>query len=179
MYEKVEVYAKRILDQLIKLDKGTLDAYYTMGQLIHAISEGALYQVLGYDNLSQLMDEELSYSSSTGHHYRKLYARFKALKYTKPEALKLMEKFGMTNLNRVLPAMNQKLGTRGIKRRVDALDIHQMNFLLTNKDYDKVRKLLLDYGAERTPEGRMLHASEALMEMVRSQTTDSRRREAA
>jgi hypothetical protein len=161
-------YAKKILDKLIELDKQTTNAYYVMGQLLHALHEASLHQVLGYDSFSHLVTEELSFAPSTAHSYRKMYARFRELKYSKTEALEALHQFGITPLNKVLPDLSTKLGVRGLKRRIDALDLHQINFMCSTSEFEEVQQALFAMGADISDDGRMQHSSDAFMAIIRS-----------
>jgi len=164
---KTKEYAAKILDQLIALDKAVQAAYYDMGQLLHALYEGNLHEVLGYRSFKAMIEEELTHSISTAHNYRKMYKRFKELKYNKTEAIAILTKFGVTPLNKVLPNMTQKLGARGVKRRIDALDFHQINFQLHDYELEECHDALFYMGASQSEEGRLSGTSEAFMEMVR------------
>ena len=157
-----------LLDTLIGLDQQTTRAYYEMGQLLHSFNTGRLFEVLGYESFKHMVEEELTFSVATAQHYTRLYAESKRLKYTKPETLKLLREHGFTQLSRVLPSLKQKLGTRAIKTRIDALDMHQINFTLTTAELTEVHAALAALGATQTDNGRYLRSTEAFMEMVRS-----------
>jgi len=159
-------YATSILDRLIALDKATMAAYYEMGQLLYAISEGALYDVLGYESLTHLIEEELTFSPSTAHRYRRMYAIFKCLHYNKAESLKLLREFGITHVFEVLSHSKAKLGTLAVKNRIAALNQRQVNFSLTDAEYEESERALCTLGAERV-DSHLLHSSEAYLIMVR------------
>ena len=57
-----KAYANTLLDKLIVLDDQTTGAYYEMGQILAAISSTKLYDVLGYNSMSHLVEEELSFT---------------------------------------------------------------------------------------------------------------------
>ena len=159
-------YVTKLLDTLIELDIQTTKAYYEMGQILHALFEGSLHQVLGYSSFSELVKTELSYSISTAHHYRKMYWNFKRLHYNKTEALKLLQDFGMTRLNDVMPEMATKTGARAIRNKIDALGFHQINFTVTTEELEEVHAVLIAYGAEITSAGRFENSSDAFMHLV-------------
>jgi len=168
MYTKDNTtYAKNLLDKLINLDMQTTGAYYSMGQILHSMFQSNLHEVLGYESFVHLVEEELSFSPSTAHGYRNMYARFRELNYNKIEALKLLNTFGITSLNRVLPKMKTKLGVRGVKTRIEEYDFHQINFTLTAKQLEEVHRALKKEGAEITDRGRVLHSTDALMAIVK------------
>jgi len=164
---KTREYAAKILDQLIALDKAVQAAYYDMGQLLHALYEGNLHEVLGYDSFTALVDEELVHKHNTVHTYRKMYKRFSELHYNRKDAIALLNEYGVTALSKVLPDMNTKLSMRGVKRRIDALDITQINFQLHDDELEEAHKALFKMGASQSDDGRFAGSSEAFMEMVR------------
>ena len=163
-----QAQANGILDRLITLDKETTAAYYEMGQLLHAIKEGQLYEVLGYESLTHLIEEELTFTPSTAHGYRNLYADFKRLHYNKTEAIKLLQMFGMTKVFEVLHEAKTKLGSTAIKNRIAGLDCHQVNFQMTMKQWIEVEKKLIAHGAVRNEHGRLEHSSDAFLDIIRN-----------
>ena len=163
-----QAQANGILDRLVVLDKETTAAYYEMGQLIYAIAEGRLYDMLGYDSLTHLIEEELTFSPSTAHKYRWIYADFKRLHYNKAEAIKLLQAFGMTHIYDVLHEAKTKLGNRAIKNRIADLDQHQVNFQMTMKQWVEVEKKLIAHGAVRQANGRLEYSSEAFLDIIRN-----------
>jgi len=165
---KTREYAAKLLDQLIQLDKTTSAAYYEMGRILHALFESKLHEVLGYESYTEMINEECSFTASTSHNYRKTYKKLKELHYNKTEALKLMQEVSFTRLSDVLRDMNTKLGVRGVKRRVAALALHQINFQLYDDEVDECHAALKALGATESEEGRLQHSSEAFMQMVRS-----------
>lgn len=170
MYDrKLAKHATTLLDTLIALDKTTVKAYYEMGQILHSIRESNLATILGYDSFPHLVEEELSYSPGSAHRYCKMFTDFKRLHYNKKEALKLLEKFGMTHVADVMPDLKAKIGERAMKNRIENLPNHQINFMLSANDYDKCQKALIKLGAAPSINtGRLMHASHALMVMVNS-----------
>jgi len=163
-----QAQANGILDRLVVLDKETTAAYYEMGQLLHAIKEGKLYEVLGYESLTHLIEEELTFTPSTAHKYRWIYADFKRLHYNKAEAIKLLQAFGMTNIHDVLHGAKTKLGSTAIKNRIADLDYHQVNFQMTTKQWVQVEKKLIAHGAVRNEHGRLEHSSDAFLDIIRN-----------
>ena len=159
-------YVQNLLSNLIALDIQTTRAYYEMGQLLHALFEGALHEVLGYASFTELVDEELSFTSGTAHNYRKMYWNFKRLHYNKAEALKILNTCGLTRLNDVMPEMATKTGARAIRNKIDALGFHQINFTVTTEELEEVHAVLIAYGAEITSAGRFENSSDAFMHLV-------------
>ena len=158
--------AQAMLDRLIELDYQTVEAYYDMGSLISSMQHGKLHDVLNYNSMHELIEEELTFSPATGSKYAGMYRSFRRLHYLKPEALKLLKKFGLTHMCDVLPGIKDKIGSRAIKNRIDAIDQHQINFTLTGKQLDKCHKALEVLGAEMSDAGRYKNSSEAFMLMV-------------
>lgn len=161
-----KVYAKKLLDRLVELDYQTVEAYYDMGSIISSMQHGKLYEMLDYTSMGELIDNELTYTPSTGGKYAQMFRHFRRLHYLKHESVTLLKKFGLTHMCDVLPSMTDKIGTRAIKNRIDAIDQHQINFTLTQEQLDKTHRALIKHGATRSDEGRWLNSSEAFMEMV-------------
>jgi hypothetical protein len=171
--ENTKQYAKKLLDRLVQLDHYTVEAYYEMGSIISSIQHGELYEVLGYDSMSELVEEELTYTPSTAFKYAGMYRHFRRLHYLKAEAIQLLHKFGLTHMCEILPNMNDKIGQRAIKARIDSIDAYQINFTLTGAQLKKAHQALENNGAMQTADGRWLNSSEAFMEMV-EQFTNSK-----
>lgn len=159
-------YAAKLLDRLRELDYQTIEAYYDMGSIISSMRYGKLYDLLGYDSMTHLVVEELTFGPSTASRYASMFNHFRRLHYVKQEAVDLLQKFGLTHMADVLPKMTSKMGQRAIKNRIDALDQHQINFTLTQKQLEKTHRALVKNGARQSEEGRWLNSSEAFMEMV-------------
>ena len=159
-------YAEKLLDRLIELDYQTVEAYYDMGSIISSMQHGKLYEILEYNSMTELVEEELTYTPSTAFKYGQMYRHFRRLKYLKHEAVDLLKKFGLTHMCDVLPKMNDKIGQRAIKKRIDAIDDHQINFPLTSAELDKAHAALKKMGAMKADGGRWLNSSEAFMHMV-------------
>lgn len=160
-------YVGEMLDKLVELDVTTVGAYYEMGQILHSFKQGNLHEVLGYESFSHLVEEELSYSPATAHSYSSLYRNFQRLHYKKPEALKLLRKYGKTHLSEVLPNLNGKPSDRAIKKCIDALGHHQINFTLNDAELAEAQRALAKRGATVTETGRYMNSTEAFMDMVR------------
>ena len=163
---KTRKYAESLLDNLIDLDHQTTGAFYEMGQILSAIRQHQLYKILGYTSFTNLIEEELSFTASTASRYGQLYTNLRRLHYNKAESLKLLQKVGFTHLSAVLPNMTSKIGRRAINRRVKDLDIHQINFCVTQAELDKLHKALSRMGAVVTKTGWVTGSSQALMGMV-------------
>lgn len=161
-----KAYAGKLLDRLKELDFQTVEAYYDMGSIISSIQHGKLYSVLEYNSMSHLIEEELTYTPSTGFKYAKMYRHFRRLKYLKHEAIDLLKRFGLTHMVAVLPSMNDKVGVRAIQNRIEAMDDHQINFTLSGSQLARAHNALKQMGAMQSQEGRWLNSSEAFMQMV-------------
>ena len=159
-------YATKLLDRLRELDYQTVEAYYDMGSIISSIQHGKLHKILGYNTMTEMIDEELTYTPSTGLKYAKMYRRFRELKYLKHEAIELLSKFGLTHMCDVLPGFTNKIGQRAIKTRIDAIDEHQINFTVTGKQLEETRRALIALGAKQSEDGRWHNSSEAFLGMV-------------
>jgi hypothetical protein len=160
--------AKAMLDRLIELDYQTVEAYYDMGSLISSMQHGNIYDMLAYDSMTHLIEEELTFTASTAFKYANMYRHFRRLHYLKHEAVELLKKFGLTHMAEVLPKFNDKLGARAIKTRIDSLDQNQINFTLTNSQLDECHKALGKMGAMKSEGGRFINSSEAFMDMVKA-----------
>jgi len=155
-----------MLDKLIELDATSNKAYYEMGQILYAFSTQKLYEIAGYDTLSEMIEEELSFTVSTAHHYSRFYGETKRLHYTKKESLKLLKEHGLTKLSKVLIKSKDKIGTIAIKKRINKFDEFQISFTLTEDELKDAHRALLVMGATQTGAGRYQHSSEAFMSMV-------------
>jgi len=161
-----EAYAEKLLERLIELDFQTVEAYYDMGSIISSMQHGRLYELLDYNSMGELIESNLTYTPSTGGKYASMFRHFRRLHYLKHEAVDLLKKFGLTHMCEVLPNMNDKIGQRAIKNRIDAIDQHQINFTLNNAQLEKCHEALEKLGAEKSDLGRYKNSSEAFMAMV-------------
>ncbi len=161
-----KAYANTLLDKLIVLDDQTTGAYYEMGQIISAIQQNKLYEILGYSGMTELVEEELSFTASTAFKYGTLFRNLRRLHYNKTESLALLKKFGMSHLTDVLPGMGNKIGARAIRKRIDNLNQNQINFTITDKELSETHQALTKMGAMRSDGGRYLNSSQAFMDMV-------------
>ena len=168
MSKNTEQYALNLLDKLIDLDQQTTAAYYEMGRLLTAFKRDKLYTLIGYDSLGALIEEELSFHKTSAAAYMRVYENCCRLKYTKNEALDILNKFGLTHLNQVLPKIKQKIGTRALKARIDSLDEKQVTFWMHEKEWDEVERALVAMGGIKNENGRWMNSSEALIEMARA-----------
>lgn len=162
-----DTYAKKLLDTLIELDKRTQAAYYEMGRILYSLKQGKLYDVLGYESMSHLIEEELSFTISTAFSYSKLYSEFARLNYHKLEAVNMLEQFGMRHMTQVLPKLKTKIGVRAMKNRIEELDEKQLTIWMHSKEYNEVAKALESVGGMRDKAGRWKNSSEAILEMAR------------
>lgn len=160
-------YAKTMLDKLIELDHKTTAAQYEMGRILSAIQKSQLYDVLGYDSMGHLVEEELSFTPSTAWRYARMYENFRRLHYNKAESLALLKKCGFTHMADILPNVKDKIGERAIKRRIADLDQHQINFTVTDYELEQCHQALNKMGAMRTDTGRYLNSSQVFMDMIK------------
>ena len=163
MIEKQLKFAKDLLDKLVDLDKLTHGAYYDMGRILHTLKEGSLYDLLGYEGMPHLVEEELSFGYTTACKYAELYRRLRELKYNKNESMQLLHEFGLTNLMIALRHLKTKAGKRAIQNRIDAHPRHQVNFILDDEQYTKFEALMDLRGAVRGKSGRRENSSEVFM----------------
>lgn len=166
--QRPDEYAKRMLDQLRELDATVHGAYWEMGRILSALSHGKLYDLLGYESMGELIEEELSFSPSQGFRYLHTFRHFQRLGYSKTEALALINEFSFTYMSKVLPGIKEKVGKRAISNAIEKLlkEAKQINFQLSEKDLTLLVEALRLYGAEPR-EGRLMYSSDALMQMVR------------
>lgn len=170
---KSDEYAKRMLDQLRDLDATVHGAYWEMGRILSSLMHGKLYDLLGYESMGHLIEEELSFSASQGFRYLHTYRRFQQLGYSKTEALELINEFSFTYMSKVLPTMTTKVGKRAVGNAIEKLlrESKQINFQLNEKDLTLLIEALRVFGAE-PKDGRLMHSSSALMEMVKTVLDD-------
>ena len=160
-------YANKLLDKLIGLDDQTTRAYYDMGQILSAFRNNKLYDVLGYTSMSHLVEEELSFTISTGLRYAKLFDDLRRLHYNKKESLALMKKCGFSHLCDVMPGVKDKIGLRSIRKRIAKLQQHQINFTVNDAEYAEYHRALAKLGAMRSEGGRYVNSSQTFMDMVK------------
>lgn len=170
MDKKQHEYAAKLLDRLIDLDLEVHSAFYEMGRILSAIAHGKLWDVLSYDSLGHLIEEELSFSPSQAYRYLHTYRHFNRLGYTKTEALGLIGEFSFTHMAHVLPDLKDKIGKRAMKNAIERKldEARQINFQLNKSDLSLLVEVLKQYGAEPTDTGRLMNSSDALMSLVRA-----------
>lgn len=170
-----ERQARALLDRLIELDHQTVEAYYDMGSIISSMQHGELYKLIGYSSMRELIDEELSYTPSTGYKYAIMYRRFRQLKYTKIEAMKLLKKYGISHVYQVLREIKDKIGDRAFGNRVKAIDVHIIGFQLTGEQLALAHEVLKKFGAMKKNE-RWEHTSEAFIAILEQATGNNARK---
>jgi hypothetical protein len=156
--------AQKLLDRLMVLEEEVHGAFYEMGQILYAIYEGRLYDMLGYPSFKALLEEEMSCSSSQAVKYMHTYRYFKTLGYSRAEALDLIDRFSFTHMCKILPKLTKKVGIRAISNAVQKLE-KQINFQLSNEDKALLVEILKQFGAVEN-KGRLENSSEALMALV-------------
>lgn len=174
-----QAYARKLLDQVKHLDETVHNAYFDLGRLLSAIQHGGLYDLLGYDSMAELIDEELSFSRSQSYRYINTYRRFRALGYTKTESVELMAEFSFTKMWRYLMTAKEKVGKRAIKNAIERQDREhkQINFQLTEHQYKQLVRALEVFDAVTDSEtGRLLGGSDALVKMANTIYMDYRRK---
>jgi len=159
--------AEAMLDRLIELDYQTVEAYYDMGSIISSMQHGRIWEILEYNSMSHLVEEELTYTPTTAFKYATMYRHFRRLHYLKHEAVDLLKRFGLTHMCDVLPKMKDKIGVRAIKKRIDAIDELQLNFTLHGGEVDEVHQALRSMGARPSKNGRWADSSISLLRMAR------------
>ena len=178
MIVKDKAFVTDLLNRLKILDVKTTEAYYAMGQILHAIIQGRLFEIINYASFKAMADEELSFTDTTARKYANTYASFQRLKYSKVQALKLLRKFGYTHLSQVLPAMTISVGDRAVGNRIaNFLEEHQqINFTVTRAEHEECITALKRLGATEASsgKGRLLDSSQALMSMVRNVNATSK-----
>ena len=165
---KSEEYAAKMLDQLRDLDATVHGAYWEMGRILSSLAHGKLYDLLGYESMGHLIEEELSFSASQGYRYLHTYRRFLQLGYSKTEALSLINEFSFSHMSRYLPTANQKVGKRAIGNAIarQIEEAKQINFQLNSRDLALLKRVLISLGAEDR-DGRLMHSSDALIALVK------------
>lgn len=165
-----KTHVNALLDKLIELDQQTSGAYYEMGQILSAIRRDKLYDVLGYESMAHLVEEELSFSLGTAGRYAATYDHFKRLGYTKNQALDIMYEYGFSNVSDYLPKAKNKVSKATVGRHIRKMleENVQINFQYSAADYRVLEQALIQHGAVRSDTGRLLHSSEALLDIVRS-----------
>lgn len=139
-------YAATLLDELVGIDREVTRGYYDMGRILHVFREDKLWNVLGYESWTAMVDEELSFSVSTACKYADTYKRFKELKYNQQEALDLIAEFSFTGCAKVLKDQKQKIGKRAMRNRLEEYPWHQLNFMLDTETYDKWDEVYFAFG---------------------------------
>lgn len=160
-------YAKTMLDKLITLDHKTTAAQWEMGRILSAIQKSQLFDILGYNSMANLVEEELSFTPSTAFRYSRMYEDFRRLHYNKAESLSLLKKYGFTHMSDILRDLKDKIGERAIKKRIDALDQNQINFTVTDAELDQCHQALAKMGALISENGRYLNSSSVFMDIIK------------
>lgn len=166
---KSDEYAKRMLDQLRELDATVHGAYWEMGRILSSLAHGKLYDLLGYESMNELIEEELSFSPSQGYKYLRTYRDFQRLGYSKTEALEMINDFSFTHMAHYLPKAKEKVGKRAVKNAINKMlkESRQINFALSESDLTLLVKVLKEFGAE-PQDGRLMNSSQALIELCRT-----------
>ena len=168
MTDTVRQHAVSLLDELIRLDKQTTNAYYEMGRILHALWSNELYEVLGYESFPHMVEEELTFSYGTAQRYAHTYRRLRELKYSKQEAMDLIEEHSYTRVARVVSKLPNKVGKRAFANRAAEDTYFQLNFQLKPEEYDEMAVALEAAGARYNEDrGRWEHSSEALINIIR------------
>jgi len=157
--------ARKLLDQLIELDHTTQAAHYEMGRIIATLTDSKLYIELGYESMSQLIEEELSFLPGTANKYAMTYRHFQRLHYSKKEALKVIMACSFTHVTAALPSAKQKMGERAINNWIAAHNPIQINFAFNKEDHAYMVQVLKSFGAIET-NGQLRNSSAALLEAL-------------
>jgi hypothetical protein len=167
MTQNPDRFAIQLLDRLVELDKQVTSAYYEMGRLLSSLRRDKLYELIGYDSMAELVEEELSFTYSTACRYIMVYDHFQRLKYTKSEAINAINEFGLRHMTQILPKLNQKAGIRALKNRVAEIGDTQISFWMHESEMEELRQALIKMGASELDTGRLSHSSEAVLAMAR------------
>lgn len=162
-------YAGNLLDRLVSLDEQVTGAFYEMGQLLSAIEHGKLWEILGYESFSHLIEEELSYMSGTAGKYLHTYRHFKRLHYTKVEALAMISEFSFTRVAEYICQASTKVGQRAIRNaiQVNLDNKKQINFTVNKAEHELVKRVLRAHGAVESDSGRWESSTSAFMDIVK------------
>lgn len=161
-------YAGRMLDRLVDLDQEVTGAFYEMGQILSSLEHGKLWDLLGYESFTHLVNEEMSFTSGTAGKYLHTYRHFKRLGYNKTDSLDLIRSFSFTRVAEWAAKAPQKVGKRAvgnaIKRNLE--NRRQINFSVNAEEYARVQRALRKHGAVRTETGRWENSSEAFLDII-------------
>lgn len=162
--------SRQLLDRLTELDRQTTKAYYEMGSLLSAIQHGRLWDRLGYDSMGGLIDKNLSFGRSTAYGYMNMYRHFQRLGYSKFEALSLLSEFGLSYLQRFLASVDQKLGIRATRNRIEQLrsEKKELTFWIPANKQAKVIRVLREHGCTVHETGYLGGSSQAFLNLVDS-----------
>jgi hypothetical protein len=163
-----KAYATQLLDRLIELDATLSGAYYEIGRILSAIQHSKLWETLGYESMSGLIEEELTFSPGTGFTYLRAYRRFRQLHYTESEALELLTEFGISRMSDYLASAKVKAGKRAIKNAIEKWQSshRQINFTVDEAGAAKLERVLKKYGAVRSDNGRWEGSGDAFGAML-------------
>jgi len=165
--DKNLAYARKLLDRLIEIDQTVVGHYYEMGRILSSINHGKLTELLGYESLAHLIEEELSFGTGTGYKYMNVYRHLRRLKYNKTEALELLDEFGITQLYAWLTRATTKASKRTIYSDLKSIGVPvTIGFCLKPDDRKRVTVLMDTMGAEWSEHGRLNNSSKLFMEMV-------------
>ena len=168
MSRNTKQYASQLLDRLIELDGIASGAHYEIGRILSAIQHSKLWQTLGYESMSHLIDEELTFSSATGFTYLRCYRKLKTLQYTESESLDLLTEFGISRLSDWLSTAKQKVGKRAIANAIKAWrkEHQQINFTLSATDAGRLDEMLEKFGASKSDNGRWQGSTDAFVDIL-------------
>ena len=157
--------ANKLLDQILELDDVLQHAYYDMGAALSSLAHGQLYKHLGYSSIRQLVENECSFTPTTAYKYMNAFRRFRALGYSKSEAIDLIDTFGFTRIAAYLVHAKAKVGVRAIANAIEKAP-HVINFLVTPAEQKRVDKALAMFGAYESEHGQRQNATAAFMAII-------------
>ena len=159
-----------LLASIAEYDLKQVEAQYNIANMLTAIRDHNLYKELDYETFPQMCEGELEFGYRTASNYVQFYANLERLKYTKEEALQLMQRYTWRALSKVLTGEDKKIGTRAIKNRIDNREPDQYQnvaFQLADKRaVARLDSLLSRHGCQLTTEGRRINSTSALLALL-------------
>ena len=163
-------HAASLLDRLVNLDEQVTGAFYEMGQILSGIEHGRLWELLGYQSFTHLVEEEMSFTSGSAGKYLHTYRHFKRLSYNKTEALELIRSFSFTRVAEWASKANIKVSKRAVGNAIKKMleNKHQINFTVNKAEYEMINRVLLGHGAELGDNGRWTYSTGAFVDAMKS-----------
>ena len=165
-----QAYLETIKD-IRSINRDFAAGHYDLSHLIHVLFEAELFKLHPNQYRSRMLyaKEQLPFSYATCQKYLQLWDGFKRLKYTKSEALALMESISWNVVAQEIPYMERKLSIRAFKKRIsESGELHQMVGTFSASDMAKINKVLCDkHGLEINAQtGQRRGLSQALLSAI-------------